>query len=64
MQYLKLFYEAVPSSDAKTAQSFTEQALAASVEPLRLVNESMVSALDEMGGCRLPIEMAGYVGPR
>jgi 5-methyltetrahydrofolate--homocysteine methyltransferase len=54
MQDLKPLYKAVLSGDAKTARSFTEQALAAGVEPLKLVNESMVPAMDEVGrrfGC-------------
>ena len=49
MQDLKLLYDAILSGDAKTARSFTEQALAAGVEPLKLVNESMVPAMDEVG---------------
>ena len=49
MQDLKLLYDAVLSGDAKTARSFTEHALAAGVEPLKLVNESMVPAMDEVG---------------
>ena len=49
MQDLKLLYDAILSGDAKTARSFTEQALAAEVEPLKLVNESMVPAMDEVG---------------
>ena len=49
MQDLKPLYEAVLSGDAKTARSFTEQALAAGVEPLKLVNEFMVPAMDEVG---------------
>jgi corrinoid protein of di/trimethylamine methyltransferase len=49
MQDLKPLYEAVLSGDAKTARSFTEQALAAGVEPLKLVHESMVPAMDEVG---------------
>ena len=49
MQDLKPLYEAVLSGDAKTARTFTEQALAAGVEPLQLVNQSMVPAMDEVG---------------
>src|SRR6266498_1670673 len=49
MQDLKPLFEAVLNGDAKTARSFTEQALAAGVEPLKLVNEFMVPAMDEVG---------------
>ena len=49
MQDLKPLYEAVLTGDAKTARSFTEQALAVGVEPLKLVNEAMVPAMDEVG---------------
>lgn len=49
MQDLKPLHEAVISGDAKTARSITEQALATGVEPIKLVNEFMVPAMDEVG---------------
>jgi 5-methyltetrahydrofolate--homocysteine methyltransferase len=49
MQDLKPLYEAVLRGDAKTARTFTEQALAEGVEAIRLVNEFMVPAMDEVG---------------
>jgi corrinoid protein of di/trimethylamine methyltransferase len=49
MEDLKPLYEAVLGGDAKTARTFAEQALAAGVEPLKLVNEAMVPAMDEVG---------------
>ncbi len=42
-------YEAVIKGDAKAARSLTEQALAAGVQPLELVNQSMAPAMDEVG---------------
>jgi corrinoid protein of di/trimethylamine methyltransferase len=49
MQDLKPLYEAILTGDAKTAHRVTEQALAAAVEPLHIVNEFMVPAMDEVG---------------
>jgi 5-methyltetrahydrofolate--homocysteine methyltransferase len=49
MHDLKPLFEAVLNGDAKTARSLTEQALAAGVEPLKLVHEFMVPAMDEVG---------------
>lgn len=49
MQDLKPLYEAVLGGDAKTARSVTEQALATGVEPLELVKEFIVPAMDEVG---------------
>lgn len=46
---LKQLHDAVLSGDAKTARSVTEQALAAKVEPLKLVQEFMVPAMSEVG---------------
>lgn len=54
MQDLKPLYDAIVTGDAKTAKSFTENALAAKVEPIKLVNEAMIPAMDEVGrrfGC-------------
>jgi len=49
MHDLKPLFEAVLNGDAKTARTLTEQAVAAGVEPLKLVNEFMVPAMDEVG---------------
>jgi len=45
----KTLYEAVLSGDAKTARTTTQHALAAGAEPLKLVQEFMVPAMDEVG---------------
>lgn len=42
-------YEAVLNGEAKTAKTIAEQALAAGVEPLTLVQDYMVPAMDEVG---------------
>ena len=49
MADLKKLYDAVVSGDAKTTQALTQQALAEGVDPLKLVNEHMVPAMDEVG---------------
>jgi corrinoid protein of di/trimethylamine methyltransferase len=49
MPDLKQLYEAVVSGDAKATQAITRQALAEGVDPLKLVNEHMVPAMDEVG---------------
>ena len=49
MPDLKQLYEAVVSGDAKTTQAITQQALAEGIDPLKLVNEYMVPAMDEVG---------------
>jgi 5-methyltetrahydrofolate--homocysteine methyltransferase len=49
MPDLKQLYEAVVSGDAKATQAITRQALADGVDPLKLVNEYMVPAMDEVG---------------
>jgi corrinoid protein of di/trimethylamine methyltransferase len=49
MQDLKPLYDAVLTGDAKTAKTTTEQALAAGVEPLQLVQEFMMPAMAEVG---------------
>ncbi len=46
---LKQLHEAVLNGDAKTARSITEQALAAGHDPLKLVQEQMMPAMDEVG---------------
>jgi corrinoid protein of di/trimethylamine methyltransferase len=49
MQDLKQLHDAVISGDAKLAREITEQALQQGTEPLKLVNEYMVPAMDEVG---------------
>ncbi len=49
MADLKKLYDSVVSGDAKTTQALTKEALAAGVDPLKLVNEHMVPAMDEVG---------------
>ncbi len=49
MQEYKALHEAILSGDAATARAVTEKAIAASADPLRLVNDLMVPAMDEVG---------------
>src|SRR5512140_1515608 len=49
MPDLKQLYEAVVNGDAKASQAITQQALAEGVDPLKLVNEHMIPAMDEVG---------------
>ena len=49
MQDFKPLYEAVLNGDAKTAKATTETALAAGVDPLKLVQEYMMPAMAEVG---------------
>ena len=49
MPDLKELYDAVVSGNAKATQAITQQALADGVDPLKLVNEYMVPAMDEVG---------------
>jgi len=49
MVELKQLYAAILNGDAKTAKAVTEQALAAGAEPLTLVQEHMMPAMDEVG---------------
>jgi 5-methyltetrahydrofolate--homocysteine methyltransferase len=49
MPDLKQLYDSVVSGDAKATQAITQQALADGVDPLKLVNEYMVPAMDEVG---------------
>lgn len=49
MHDLQILHEAILKGDAKTAKAVTEQALAAGVEPLKLVQEYMVPAMGEVG---------------
>ena len=49
MPDLKQLYDSVVSGDAKATQAITKQALADGIDPLKLVNEYMVPAMDEVG---------------
>ncbi len=49
MPDLKQLYDAIVSGDAKSSHDLTQQALAGGVDPLKLVNEYMVPAMDEVG---------------
>ncbi|HPC61649.1 MAG TPA: corrinoid protein [Verrucomicrobiota bacterium] len=49
MTDLKKLYEAVVNGDAKAAHAITQQALAEGVDPLVLVNQHMIPAMDEVG---------------
>jgi len=49
MPDLKQLYDAVIRGDAKASNDITQQALAEGVDPLKLVNEYMVPAMDEVG---------------
>jgi len=49
MTDLKKLHEAVLGGDAKTSHAITQQALAEGVDPLTLVNEYMIPAMDEVG---------------
>jgi 5-methyltetrahydrofolate--homocysteine methyltransferase len=49
MTDLKPLYEAILNGDAKAAKAITDQAIAAGVEPLKLVQEYMMPAMDEVG---------------
>src|SRR5215471_10840772 len=49
MPDLKELFEAVVNGDAKVAHDLTAQALSQGTDPLRLVNDYMVPAMDEVG---------------
>ncbi len=49
MPDLKPLYEAIITGDAKTAKAATEAALAAGIEPMKLVQEYMMPAMAEVG---------------
>ncbi len=49
MADLKQLYDAVVSGDAKATHAITQQALSEGIDPLKLVNEYMVPAMDEVG---------------
>lgn len=46
---LQPLHDAILNGDAKTAKALTEQALAAGVAPLKLVQDYMVPAMGEVG---------------
>lgn len=49
MADLTKLYESVVGGDAKATHALTQQALAEGIDPLKLVNEYMVPAMDEVG---------------
>jgi 5-methyltetrahydrofolate--homocysteine methyltransferase len=49
MQDLTQLHQAILTGDAKTSRNVTEAALAAGVDPMSLVNQHMVPAMDEVG---------------
>ena len=49
MAQSKELYDAILNGDAKKAHAATEAALATGAEPLQLISESMVPAMDEVG---------------
>jgi 5-methyltetrahydrofolate--homocysteine methyltransferase len=49
MPDLKRLHDAVVSGDATSARKLTEEALGQGIDPLQLVNESLVPAMDEVG---------------
>jgi len=49
MPDLKALHDAILIGDAKTAKSATEAALAEGVDPMKLVQETMMPAMDEVG---------------
>jgi corrinoid protein of di/trimethylamine methyltransferase len=49
MADLKQLYQAVLNGDAKSSAAITQQALAEGADPLVLVNEQMIPAMDEVG---------------
>jgi 5-methyltetrahydrofolate--homocysteine methyltransferase len=49
MPDLKPLHDAILTGDAKTAKAATETALAAGIEPMALVQETMMPAMEEVG---------------
>ena len=49
MPDLKQLYEAIVTGDASASRNLTQQALADGSDPLKLINEYMVPAMDEVG---------------
>lgn len=49
MDQLKVIYEAILNGDAKKVHAATQDAIAAGMEPMTLISESMVPAMDEVG---------------
>jgi 5-methyltetrahydrofolate--homocysteine methyltransferase len=49
MDIIKPLYEAIVTGDARTAKAITDKALAAGVEPMKIVTDYMVPAMSEVG---------------
>jgi 5-methyltetrahydrofolate--homocysteine methyltransferase len=49
MPDLKQLYDAVVRGDARTSHALTKQALAEGIDPLKLVGDYMIPAMDEVG---------------
>lgn len=49
MRELRELYDAIVTGDAVLAKAITQQALNANVDPIRLVNDHMAPAMDEVG---------------
>ena len=49
MQDLKSLHDAVVNGDSKTAKTVTEQAIKDGIEPMKLVQDYMMPAMDEVG---------------
>ncbi len=49
MQDLRLLYESILSGDAKQVRKITEEAIAERIDPQKLVDEYMITAMDEIG---------------
>jgi len=49
MRDLRELHDAIIRGDPKTTHTVTEQALAEGIDPLKLVNEHMIPAMDEVG---------------
>lgn len=49
MEDLKPLHDAVLNGDAKGAKEFTQRAIAENVDPLKLVQQAMMPAMDEVG---------------
>lgn len=49
MTDLKKLYEAVLNGDSKTAVTITKEAIAENVDPMQLVSQHMIPAMDEVG---------------
>jgi 5-methyltetrahydrofolate--homocysteine methyltransferase len=49
MPDLQQLYEAIVTGDASASRNLTQQALAEGIDPLKLINDYMVPAMDEVG---------------